>query len=544
MTAPRAVSTVTVLSGGVRLDERWHVVAVEVEHALGRVPAAQVLLRDGDVAQGRFAIAAADALRPGEKITIKAGVQSKERVVFRGVAVRQTVQSERDRDSALVVVCKGAAVKMTRSRRSAHRAESTEAELMKALVEAHGLKADVTGAPTKIADLVQLRCSDWDLLNARACANGLVVGCWGDEVRVFSPTLKREPKKRVTYGEDIYELTLELDAETQVGEVTAAAWSAADQEPLESEAPDPGRLGPGDTDPLELARSVGAGAVREVHGGALGPDALDAWSAGIALRSRLSQVRGEVVIAGDGELRPGDVVQLRRLGRRFDGRALVSAVSHRISPGRWTTTLRLGLDPEPYLERVMDAAPAPAGGRNVSAPGLQVGVVTAVHGDPDGAARVRVRMPMVDQSGEGAWARLATGVAGPDRGLAVRPEVGDEVVLGFLDGDPSQPVVLGGVHSAGQAPPEDGTDDNDHKVYVSRAGVRVAVDEGRAALRVETPGGRVLVLDDESGEVTVEDKRGNRVRLTNDGVTVESNSDLSLTANGKVSITGATVELG
>ena len=73
--------------------------------------------------------------------------------------------------------------------------------------------------------------------------------------------------------------------------------------------------------------------------------------------------------------------------------------------------------------------------------GLAVARVTQ-NQDPDGLGRVRVRFPWFDDS-ESFWARLATPMAGKDRGLVLIPEVDDEVLVGFEREDLRFPYTLG-----------------------------------------------------------------------------------------------------
>ena len=73
--------------------------------------------------------------------------------------------------------------------------------------------------------------------------------------------------------------------------------------------------------------------------------------------------------------------------------------------------------------------------------------------DPDGEHRVRVKLPLVNNADDGVWARVASLDAGNDRGFFFRPEIGDEVVVGFFDDDPRRPVMLGMLHSSAKAAP-------------------------------------------------------------------------------------------
>jgi hypothetical protein len=78
--------------------------------------------------------------------------------------------------------------------------------------------------------------------------------------------------------------------------------------------------------------------------------------------------------------------------------------------------------------------------------GLVLGIVTNL-GDGENAGMLRVKFPTLDTNLVSAWARFLAPSAGPSgRGLVMLPEVGDEVLVGFEEGDMHRPVVLGGLY--------------------------------------------------------------------------------------------------
>jgi uncharacterized protein involved in type VI secretion and phage assembly len=177
--------------------------------------------------------------------------------------------------------------------------------------------------------------------------------------------------------------------------------------------------------------------------------------------------------------------------------------------------------------------------------GRMYGVYTALVADivdPDGQGRVRVRLPWApDDEGQGyeAWARLATLMAGPDRGSWFVPDVDDEVLVAFEFGDPRRPYVVGALWNGQDAPPDtmDGPGRNYRKTLRSRNGVTVTLDDqdGQERLVLETPGGQRITLKDGPGTVEVVDSNGNSVTLDTSGVTVQ--------ASGKVTVSASTVEI-
>lgn len=117
--------------------------------------------------------------------------------------------------------------------------------------------------------------------------------------------------------------------------------------------------------------------------------------------------------------------------------------------------------------------------------GVVVGKVTDLE-DPMELARVKVEYSFLGQY-ESDWARIATLMAGPDRGTLYRPEVGDEVLLAFEMGSPQRPFMIGALWNSEDKPPAMGPEPptNNWRVIRSRSG-------------------HVFRLNDQEGEETVE----------------------------------------
>jgi uncharacterized protein involved in type VI secretion and phage assembly len=159
--------------------------------------------------------------------------------------------------------------------------------------------------------------------------------------------------------------------------------------------------------------------------------------------------------------------------------------------------------------------------------------------DPDNSGRVKVRFAHLSGLGEKraeAWARIATLMAGDNRGTWFIPDVKDEVLIAFEAGDISRPYVIGALWN-GAKPPETMDANNTKKVLRSRGGIQVTLadQDGEESFVVETPGGQRLVLADGPGAISITDSNGNSVKLESSGVNV--------TASAKISIRASLVEL-
>jgi uncharacterized protein involved in type VI secretion and phage assembly len=160
--------------------------------------------------------------------------------------------------------------------------------------------------------------------------------------------------------------------------------------------------------------------------------------------------------------------------------------------------------------------------------------------DPDAQGRVKVKLPWSPDPDGGVyevWARLATFMAGSDRGSWFVPDTEDEVLVAFEGGDPRRPYVVGCLWNGSDRPPESMDSKNNKKVLRSRNGVKVTLDDtdGSEKLILETPGGHKVTMDDAGKSVEVVDSNGNSIKLESAGIT--------LTASAKVTINASTLAI-
>jgi uncharacterized protein involved in type VI secretion and phage assembly len=115
--------------------------------------------------------------------------------------------------------------------------------------------------------------------------------------------------------------------------------------------------------------------------------------------------------------------------------------------------------------------------------GLHYGIVCQ-NNDPDKLDRIKVRLPWLDggDTDQTHWAQLLTPMEGDKFGWYTLPDVDDVVVVMFIGGDVSQPVIIGGVWSKPDSSPEPNEDGaNNFRGYRSRSGHRLILDDSKKA---------------------------------------------------------------
>ena len=511
--------------------------AASVTASVNRIASARLTFVDGAAAgsgKGDFLLSSKDLFKPGAAIEILAGAGADPTLVFKGIVTAQRLKMREASPSTLIVECRHAASRLTLVRRSANFFEQTDADAIQSLLGAAGVSGNVDATTVAHPQLVQHDCSDWDFINARAAANGLLVFTRGPDLALKKPMLAG-PVADLRFGATILAFDAEVDGRLQTSAVQVLSWAAADQAVTSTEGETPAFKSPGNFDADALAEGAGSAALIHRHA-ALNEAEATALGSAIWQQTRLDLASGRVQCIGMAAVLPGDTVTLSGVGARFSGDVLVTGVRQEFDTTQgWKTHLQFGgTAPDPALRERLQMNRTAA----LLAPvaGLQAGVVTD-NEDPDGEFRVRVRQPLGGdggdggdggEGGDGIWARVACLDAGADRGFFFRPEVGDEVLLGFLDDDPRQPVLLGMMHSSALAAPLPPSNDNHQKGYKSRSGIELMFDDEKSIVTLLTPGGNTLVLDDDAQGITLQDQHGNKIVLGPDGIAIQSSKALTL----------------
>lgn len=145
--------------------------------------------------------------------------------------------------------------------------------------------------------------------------------------------------------------------------------------------------------------------------------------------------------------------------------------------------------------------------------GVVAGIVTNNRDDRN-MGRVKIKFPWLSDENETDWVRIATLMAGNDRGSFFLPEVGDEVLVAFEHGDIDHPFVIGALWNGTDKPPEINSDGkNNIRKIKSRSGHEIILNDEqmKESVVIQTKGNHQIKLDDSAGQEKIEiiDKTGN-----------------------------------
>lgn len=536
-------NTVTQLSFSILIDgkeikEDYWVEKITIEKEIGKVSKAKIVFIDGDPAKNNFPISDSSDLVPGKTIKIKLGYDSKETDAFDGVITSQRIKAinyEHKNVSQLVVTCQDKAFKLGIVTKTVNFKDKKDSEIISSIISSHGLSKTVAATTFKHPNMVQYNVSDWDFILDRAKANGMIVTCDAGKLEISAPASSGTAVLDLDYGSNIISIDAEMRSDSQLKGATYQAWSSSTQKIAKGVGAEASTPAHGNIKSSALFKDTGKPELLISTSTAEDASVLKSMADSEMLFSRFSKIKGTVSFVGSTKPIPGKLIKLDGFGARFNGTAFISGVSHEVKGGFWKTIVKIGLEyntlANTYLNQKNKAL-----GKVHALPGLHIGKVKKIDKDPDGEFRVLVDVPVIKESGDGIWARIVSPYSSKSIGFYFYPEVGDEVILGFLGNDPRYAIIVGSVYSKKNPPPNTPENKNELKSIVTKSKMKIDFQEKDKIISMETPGGQKITLDDKAKAVKIEDQNKNLISMTDKGITMQSGKDIVLKAKGKITV--------
>ena len=534
------IATFSVIVNGTPIADELRVLSIYIEKKVNRIASAKITMLDGEASTGTFDASSSAVFVPGAAISIEAGYDNNNAVIFSGLIMGQTIRVDNLVGSSLEIECRDNAVRMIVGPKSHTFSKQKDSEIISSIIGNYSeLSADVTPTSTTWPQQVQYYVTDWDYIMALAEANGLIVTTLNGKISVNPPDRSTTSVLTVTYGDNLLEFNAKLNAVNQLAGVTANSWDFKTQTVVSGNAA-PNVSGAGNLTTKKLSEVVGLSAYQLQTSASLDTAYLTNWSKAQIIKSEYSKITGEAKFQGTNLVDPGKYMTFAGLGDRFNGDYIIGGVVHDLSQGNWITGVTLGLSPFWFTQEPHIAA-TPASGLVPGAKGLLNGTVKKMYEDPDSQYRVLVDVPLLDPNGAGIWARLTNFYSTSGAGAFFMPEVGDEVILGFINEDPRYPIILGSVYSSKTIKPFTGLDPNQKnsiKAIVTKSGISVQFDDENKIWIVATPNKNTIIISDKDKKITIQDENENSIIMSSSGIDLSSQKDINISANQNVNIKG------
>ena len=330
----------------------------------------------------------------------------------------------------------------------------------------------------------------------------------------------------LTLAEDLDTFQPRLTSSHQADQITVKGWDQKNKQAITAQAAPNGSLNQGGM--TSTGGGLAAGAFgeaelvvtdRPVHSAAEATALVD----GLANDVNREAMQAEGHCLGHPGIKPGWTVTIEGVGKRFKGKYFVTSASHVYNQSGYETSFSItGRQPN-TLHHLLSTKDQSADQHKVA--GVVSGLVTNLN-DPDNLGRVKVKYNWLGEI-ESDWVRIATPMAGPERGFMVLPEVNDEVLLAFGQGDIHQPYILGSLWNSKDKPPKPNSEVTgggvvNERIFQSRSGHVIILDD--------TDGAEQIIIRDktESNELVI-DSAANSMAIKVAG-------DFSVTAGGKITL--------
>lgn len=509
---------------------------------VNRIPSAKIMIYDGDPAAQDFPASNEDVFKPGAELEISAGYHTDETLLFKGIILRHSIKIRNDRSPLLILDCKDKTIKMTVARQNKYFYDTTDSDAAATIIDNYSIDHDIEDTAVQHESLVQYNCTDWDFVMSRMEANGKVCTVSDGKITAKKPTLSSAAVLDAVFGATILEFDADLDAGNQYQSLKAASWDYSNQEVTTADAAEPGFEENGNIGSTDLGDVLSIAEYGVFAGEEIKADELQNLADARLQKARLSRCRGRARFGGYAGVNPGDCINIGGVGDRFNGKVFVSGVRHEIVNGAWKTDVQFGLSDELFTN-LPEVTAAPAANMLPAVRGLQIGIVTALENDPEGQDRIRVRLPIINKDEDGSWCRVSTLDAGSNRGSFFRPEIDDEVIVGFLNNDPRYAVVLGMLNSSAKPAPLTASDQNDEKGFVTRSEMKMIFNDADKSLVIETPAGKKVTISEADNIMQLEDENGNKITMDSSSVTIESAAAMNLKAGADFKLEAANITL-
>jgi len=172
-------------------------------------------------------------------------------------------------------------------------------------------------------------------------------------------------------------------------------------------------------------------------------------------------------------------------------------------------------------------------------PDMQLADVLA-NDDPQGQGRIKVKFKWACQINDPTeWLRVlspnaGSGDTGKNRGFHIIPEIGDQVVIAFEEGNVARPVVMGSVYH-GKSGDSSGFKNSNTKGLTSRKGSALTFDDLNHALNMGTSAANFVNI--KNGQALLTAQAGNKI------VIQSGKSTITLDKDGNIAISGENISI-
>ena len=326
-------------------------------------------------------------------------------------------------------------------------ANVTPSDAIKKILSEAGLSAVVPSFGAQSKHLQQSNETDWDFVQRQMKQHGYEFLVDGPKLKFKKLDESEGAPIELKYQENLISFHPRLSGMQQPNTVTSAAYDPKTRSTFAASAASGKVSSKVGVAQSKMQKALGTSKIHLIT-----PVESQGEAKGLAqaVMDELSEnyLQAEGVADGDARLKPGVKIKIVGVGSRFSGEYVITSATHSQGGGKaYEVTFQTGRAGRTTLTNLISATAKSFSDQIV------IGIVTN-NNDPDKLGRVKVKFPQLGDQIESAWARVTTPSSGKGRGIMMIPQVNEEVVVAFEQGDTRRPFVLGSLYN-GKTPPGD-----------------------------------------------------------------------------------------
>jgi uncharacterized protein involved in type VI secretion and phage assembly len=502
-----------------------------------------------------FKVADSSTFEVAKEIDIQLGSTNTTTSVIKGEIT--SIELDADYESRNYYIVRGydKLHRLTRGRKTRTFKDVTDSDLISKIAGEAGLSAEAESTSPVYKYVIQNNESNLEFLHRRAAFIGMELFVKNNSKLVMRKPDTSTELATVKWGEDLLNFSMRVSGAGQTDEVLVRGWDPVKKEAIvgtSSSATALATAGLGKTG-KQLGSSFGAAKFASDQ-----TEAIDQANATKRAAAIMDDIGGRAYLVegkclGNTNLKAGGQLKIEKAGTKFSGKYYLTSCTHIYSADGYYTHFEAS---GKQAGRILDLV------NNNTDPvnriyGTVVGVVTnnkpaASEGAMDGS--VKVKFPWMPQDNgtdiESNWARLVSPMAGNERGFYCVPEVNDEVLVAFENGDPARPYVLGALWNGKDKTPEttsnavDGSGKVKLRTFKTRVGHILRFNDSDDAPKIEIIDKTTknkITIDSTNNKITILADTDIDIKATNGKINIEAKMDITMkSSSGKVAVESAT----
>ena len=414
----------------------------------------------------------------------------------------------------------------------------SDSDLVSKLAGEGGLSANATSTSPVFKYVLQNNETNFEFLQRRALRLGMELYVEDAKLYLRKPKPDGTKVATINWGQDLLHFVSRQSAQGQVDKVIVRGWDAVQKKEIVGEAassihhPAIGTTSTGDS----VAKKAFGGSAKLYSVFHSVVDQTEAQNMAKAIYDDMSGrfIQVEARCLGNGKIKAGTTVEIAGIGTKNNGTYYITSCTHHFDRTGYKTWFEgNGRQNQTFAELLR-----PANNQNMQNRvfGPVIGIVSNNKDSEGKMNRVKVKMPALGDNVESNWARVVTPMTGNGYGAQYIPEINDEVLVMFENGDIDYPYVIGGLWNGKDKVVKDsasvvgGDGKVNQRIFKTRTGHTVTFDDSEDKPSIS------IVDNTEKNHIIFDSKKN--------VLTIHTEKDINIDApNGVIKMTAKNIEM-